>query len=99
MGSNRPPERRARSTARLTSANRRGEATNGRPADAFRRLSSLSAAKREKRASKAFSTAHDAGDYQAVIIAYTEAIGLDANYALAFAQARDALHKIGVPFA
>src|SRR5256885_5402476 len=50
------------------------------------------------RASKAFSTAHDAGDYQAVIIAYTEAIGLDANYALAFAARSIALSSASEQF-
>jgi TolB-like protein/Tfp pilus assembly protein PilF len=37
------------------------------------------------RAAKAFNGYHDAKDLQTAIAAYTEAIGLDANYALAFA--------------
>jgi TolB-like protein/Tfp pilus assembly protein PilF len=37
------------------------------------------------RGMKAYSIAHNGNDYQAVIAAYTEAIRLDPNYALAFA--------------
>jgi TolB-like protein/Tfp pilus assembly protein PilF len=46
---------------------------------------------------KAYSVAHNGNDYQAVIAAYTEAIRLDPNYALAFAgRAIAILNFVGV---
>jgi TolB-like protein len=51
------------------------------------------------RAAKAFNGAHDAKDLQTAIAAYTEAIGLDANFALAFAGRSLALDRHAGNFA
>ena len=51
------------------------------------------------RAAKASNGFHDAGDLQIAIAAYTEAIGLDANYALAFAGRSLALSRYASEFA
>jgi TolB-like protein/cytochrome c-type biogenesis protein CcmH/NrfG len=45
------------------------------------------------RGMKAYSLAHNANDYQAAITAYTEAIRLDPNYALAFAGRAAAIER------
>jgi TolB-like protein len=51
------------------------------------------------RGSKAFNTSHDAKHYQSAIAAYTEAIGLDQNYALALAARSIALSGYTEEFA
>jgi TolB-like protein len=51
------------------------------------------------RAAKASNGFHDAKDLQTAITAYTEAIGLDANYALAFAGRSLALSRYASEFA
>jgi TolB-like protein/Flp pilus assembly protein TadD len=51
------------------------------------------------RASKAFSTAHGVSDFHTVIAAYTDAISLDPNYALAFAARSIALSSATEQFA
>jgi TolB-like protein len=51
------------------------------------------------RASKAVSSVHDASSFQNAIAAYTEAIRLDPNYALAFAGRSQALSGYAAEFA
>jgi TolB-like protein/Tfp pilus assembly protein PilF len=51
------------------------------------------------RGSKAFSSVHDAPSFQSAAAAYTEAIRLDPNYALAFAGRSAALSAYGAEFA
>jgi TolB-like protein/tetratricopeptide (TPR) repeat protein len=51
------------------------------------------------RAAKVYNGFHDAKDLQTAIAAYTEAIGLDANYALAFAGRSLALSRYASEFA
>jgi TolB-like protein len=51
------------------------------------------------RAAKAYNGFHEAKDLQTAIAAYTEAIGLDANYALAFAGRSLALSRYASEFA
>jgi tetratricopeptide (TPR) repeat protein len=51
------------------------------------------------RAAKAYNGYHDAKDLQTAIAAYTEAIGMDANYALAFAGRSLALRRYADEFA
>ncbi len=45
------------------------------------------------RGMKAYGLAHSGSDYQAAIDAYTEAIRLDPNYAVAFAERADAIYN------